>query len=208
MMPPRQLPAPLADPERFRYLEAGDDYARQHFKDVVKAITDEARKGNKTCQELYMKYLAQPMREERKEAVQRASASARQLPPVLNIALVRLSGNLGLKPPQSKVIDVSPSEPAALPVADGTESSAATAPVLSPDDPHVKKCETCGQLFRTSQPRSAKFCVECRKARSLKKLLDRKAELKAKRTAWEKKQANRKRGERRKRKRVAKVGGI
>lgn len=184
---PPALPDP-ADAERERMLNEESELVVKHAKAIASKVIEGAKAKDKTCLEIYYKYLHKPVREEI-VARKAEQPSAGPLPVSVRIAQARIQFNvLGSqsKPPvQLTAVEladlpedkrtglkdnykVEVVEPALLAAPPTDGAAAVPLPVAVPD--LNCKCQACGAEFHSQQPKRAKWCPTCRKKFDVERL--------------------------------------
>lgn len=188
-----QQPQPIngnaIDLERARLIEETDAYALKSLKAVAKAVIEKAKAGDKTCAELYFKYLANPIRQEHGEQAARKPSPT---PPIIRAQMFLMFSHDArdrielterdykeLNPDYQRRLEgrvkflelpaESPQEPPAGAVAQLTANIASRTAGDSATPAPNRECP-CGRHFYSNQP-LAKYCADCKKQRSMARLV-------------------------------------
>ncbi len=192
------------DTARRQRFDEVDDFAVRNAMAVARAVVTKAKAGDKTCMELYYKYLQNPLREHLHE---RQHDTSKPLPLTIRIAAFRLT-QLGVLPqagplqlsereynalpmerrlelqgkvqfvPDMPAADVAVADKGAAQVANSAEYTNQAPPAAAPREPNAT-CSDCGKPFFTTHPLQARRCPWCRKTRQQERLrlhLERKRE--------------------------------
>jgi hypothetical protein len=142
------------DTERSGLLAETDTLALKSLKAVAKAVIDKAKLGDKTCAELFFKYLHAPIRQEHSERIAHIPQ-----PVGVNVQteLMVIRTNCGLSEPPATEL----TQP---------EAAASTPQLPETTTKALNRTCPCGIQFWSNQP-LAKYCAECKKSKSLARLL-------------------------------------
>jgi len=201
MNPQPALPAPVdtLQVERQQKLDQVTSRVIDHAEAIAQTVIKGAKSKDKTCLEVYYKYLYKPAQEE--IAAVKSEQPSGPLPISFQIAQAQIKlaiQNGKGKPPiavtsaefnelpeerqkeiqQDYKLTIVETNPLILPVSsDGaspapTDGTVASPQVIVPSGPPANKtCQECGTAFHSNQP-LAKWCSTCRKTRSLRALAE------------------------------------
>lgn len=160
---PKEAPVCPADLERARVLADVDAYALRQMRAVVRAVLDKAKLGDKTCAELALKYLYQPMRQQESERIARTPQ-----PVGVNIVKALILMSETALDGKGSCPELTPPEPG-RDVPQLPDSTSPSPVALAGPEPN-RECQICGSPYFSNQPAS-RYCYRCKKERSMSRLL-------------------------------------